>query len=136
MMMRGFLLVGLMSLVAACATGLQTGAGGISLSAQPQALAAGETITLTLRNDSPGDVGYNLCSSTLEQRVGEGWQPVATDRVCTMELRTLAPGQVATYPMELPAAATAGEYRYVTAVELMEMGTRGGVQSEVFRIAE
>lgn len=133
-MMRGLLLAGAVSFLAACASGLQTGAGGISLSLQPQAVAAGETITLTLRNDSSADVGYNLCSSTLEQRVGDAWQPVATDRVCTMELRTLPPGQVTTYPMEIPAQAAAGEYRYVTAVELMEMGTRGGVQSDGFRI--
>lgn len=134
MTMRGFLLVGAVSLFAACASGLQTGAGGISLNVQPEAIAAGETITLTLRNDSPGDVGYNLCSSTLEQRGEDGWQPVATDRVCTMELRTLTAGQVTTYPMEVPSDAEAGEFRYVTAVELMEVGTRGGVQSGVFRI--
>lgn len=133
--MRGILLGGMLLLMTGCAAGLQNGTGGVSLSVEPETTEAGATITMILRNDSPAAVGYNLCSSTLEQRLDGAWQPVMTDRVCTLELRTLAAGQVTTYPMELPADLGGGEYRFITAVEFMEMGTRGGVQSGTFRIS-
>jgi len=43
---------------------------------------------------------------------------VPTDEVCTMEWRTLPAGQDATFEKRLPDNLPAGEYRYVTAVEI------------------
>ena len=50
------------------------------------------SLELLLRNGSAQAIGYNLCASTLERRSGDGWQPVASQRVCTMELRLLGRG--------------------------------------------
>ncbi len=50
--------------------------------------------------------------------------PVRTDRVCTLELRTIESGRVATYPYQLPASVMPGTYRFSTTVERMQSGTR------------
>ena len=74
-------------------------------------------IVLTLRNESPATVGYNLCSSTLERRAGGSWQTVPEEIVCTRELRTLPPSGSATFDRHVPRTLAPGEYRFVTQVE-------------------
>jgi len=98
----------------------------VALSAAPATTTEGSTVTLTLRNGSGEQIGYNLCTSALETSAG---QPVPSSRVCTMELRTLEPGKTATYPYELPVNMTAGNYRFVTQVEWMGSGRRSAVRS-------
>ena len=68
------------------------------------------SLELSLRNGSAQAIGYNLCASNLERRSGGGWQPVASQRICTMELRSLAPGGEARYRVSL-ADVPPGEYR-------------------------
>ena len=75
-----------------------------------QAQVAGRSLELRLRNDSAQAVGYNLCASSLERKVGQSWQPVASQRICTMELRSLPPGQEARYSLVLEQLPP-GEYR-------------------------
>lgn len=106
-------------------------ASGITLSAAPAQAAAGATMTLTLRNGSRSEAGYNLCTSGLENAAGV---PVASDRVCTMELRMLAPGGSATYAYELPDRLAAGTYRFITNLERMDAGTRAVVRSNTFEV--
>jgi len=107
----------------------------VRLSVQPTALPAGDSITLVLSNRSSGMLGYNLCTSELERRMGaEEWRAVPSDRVCTMELRTLAAGEDARYRLDLPSGLAPGEYRFLTAVERLEAGERGSVRSDVFRV--
>ncbi|HXG59302.1 MAG TPA: hypothetical protein VNL91_09790 [Thermoanaerobaculia bacterium] len=78
---------------------------------------SGGAVRLTLVNESAAAVGYNLCQSRLQRRSGRDWTPVQTGEVCTMELRSLPPGQRAIFDKTLPPALPAGEYRYVTSVE-------------------
>lgn len=104
---------------------------GFTLSAAPASAAAGATMTLTLRNGSRSQGGYNLCTSGLETAAGV---PVASDRMCTMELRTLAPGTSATYAYEIPARLAGGSYRFVTNVERMNAGARTIVRSNNFEV--
>jgi hypothetical protein len=80
----------------------------------------GDTITVTLSNRSSGDVGYNLCPSRLEQRSGSSWVhvPPVPERVCTMELRLLPPGQAASARLVYVRPLPQGEYRVTTGVEL------------------
>lgn len=89
---------------------------GVSLAATPTATR--DSILLTLRNESAQPVGYNLCSSAVERRAGTDWQNQPTDRVCTMELRTLSAGEQATFTTTLPAGATPGDYRFVARVAI------------------
>lgn len=67
-------------------------------------------LELVLRNGSAKPIGYNLCTSNLERRSGAAWQAVASERICTMELRSLAPGGEARYRLALEGVP-AGEYR-------------------------
>ncbi|HET7817509.1 MAG TPA: hypothetical protein VFK58_08030 [Sphingomicrobium sp.] len=89
--------------------------GTISLTAAPARARAGETMTLTLRNGSRQQIGYNLCTSRLETA---GGRSVPSDRVCTMELRLLGAAQVANYRYDLPARLAAGGYRFATGIDI------------------
>ncbi len=100
--------------------------GEAKLSASPQQVAQAATVTLALANGTTEPLGYNLCTSVLLASDGS---PVRGDRVCTMELRTLEPGNTATYPYELPASVGPGSYRFSTSVERMRSGTRTAVTS-------
>lgn len=121
-------------LFAACAPSVQNGGAGsdISLDVVPEEARAGATVELVLANETSGSIGYNLCTSSLERRTSGGWAGVQTDRVCTMELRTLAAGETARYPYDLPTDLPEGEFRFLTTVELMDEGGRQTVWSEPF----
>jgi hypothetical protein len=95
---------------------------------------ATDRVRLILQNGYNGPVGYNLCSSGLERRSGASWQPVPTDEVCTMEIRTLPGGQDATFEKRLPPSLSAGEYRYVTSVEIPFPGQMTRIASPGFRV--
>lgn len=151
--MRTFTAMLMIAIAAACQSGSEGGADAgaegrppapdvtpeppasdVVLRVEPDRTAPGETVELVLHNGSQGGIGYNLCTSALERRVGEGWEPVPSDRVCTMELRMLEPGQDARYPLELPQDLAAGTYRASTNVERMETGAREGVTSNTFEV--
>lgn len=105
--------------------------GSVSLSAAPARAAAGSAMTLTLRNGSSQTIGYNLCTSGLLTSAGT---PVPSDRVCTMELRTLKPAASATYAWELPTDLAAGRYRFTTGIDGMSSNRRGSIQSNIFEV--
>lgn len=106
-------------------------ATSVTFSAAPSRVAAGATMNLTLSNGSRQQVGYNLCTSAIETSAGRS---VPTDRICTLELRTLNPGQRATYSYELPDRLSAGNYRFSTGIEWMDAGTRTVVRSNGFEV--
>lgn len=120
----------------ACTTlGSGEGSNGVALIVTPERAAPGDTITLVLRNDSQDELGYNLCTSSLHRRTGEGaWDPIASERVCTLELRSLSPRQRATLRLDLPQNLAPGTYRFETAVERLELSVRQTVTSEPFTL--
>lgn len=103
----------------------------VTLSASPESVRAGGTVTLRLANGSRQPVGYNLCTSALQTASGAA---VQSDRICTMELRTVAPGQSATYAYELPSSLAPGSYRFSTSIEWMAAGNRTSVTSNGIRV--
>jgi hypothetical protein len=120
-------------MMAACAmNGAATdgSSNGITLMA---ARSGQSGVTLTLQNDSPGPIGYNLCSSSLQRRAGGTWENVETGQVCTMEIRNLDSGGTATFEQTLPSGIGAGEYRYVTIVDAN--GSRVEVASNPFNVS-
>lgn len=131
-MKRLFVLLSLFALVLACAPALDT--GGLVLRTDRDRYAAGSAVVLTLSNGGATEVGYNLCSSTLERRTGSGWEAQRVDLVCTMELRGLAPGSSASFTHTLPAALAAGEYRYSTRVEERPGGAMRSVATDSFTV--
>jgi hypothetical protein len=105
--------------------------GNVTLAATPAETSAGATMSLTLRNGSRERIGYNLCTSAIVTSTGRS---VDSDRVCTMELRTLNSGASANYSYELPDDLADGTYRFVTQVERMESGGRSSIRSTGFRV--
>lgn len=120
-------------LLLACAP-TPDGAGDVRLNVEPESLSAGDSITLELSNGSAEAVGYNLCTSGLERLSGGEWQAVPSDRVCTMELRTLPGGERVRYELDLPSDLPAGEYRYRTRVERLDAGEGRMLRSGTFRV--
>jgi hypothetical protein len=108
----------------------------LDLQIAPPSPRPGDEITLTLMNNTAGSVGYNLCASALTREVGAEWQPVPSDRVCTMELRTLEPAQVDSFAFNLPGDLPGGVYRFQTNVEDLQAGTREEVATTIFLVAE
>ncbi|MDX1610049.1 MAG: hypothetical protein R3225_08010 [Halofilum sp. (in: g-proteobacteria)] len=97
---------------------------------------AGETATLRLRNPLAEPAGYNACTWTLERREADGWQtaPHEDERVCTMELRTLAAGESASPRFRFDERLPAGRYRLRLVLHALESDTREIRYSESFRI--
>lgn len=122
-------------LLCACSSSIQSGpAADVTLTATPGTVAAGDSLVLTLDNGTPGQIGYNLCASSLERQTADGWEVVPTDIVCTMELRILEAGQEASYPAALPTPLSPGQYRYNTSVQFMEANEGHRVTSNAFRV--
>jgi hypothetical protein len=128
------------ALLCACGTTGQDETGGeavatdITLRVAPVPATPGDSVSLTLHNGAAEAVGYNLCTSTLERRTGEGWEGVPDDRVCTMELRMLDPGQRADFPLQLQPDLTAGTYRFSTRIEWLASGTSDLLHTDEFRV--
>lgn len=100
----------------------------------PATVEPGDSVTLVLVNESSGAIGYNLCTSALQRQSGGEWQRVASERVCTLELRTLEPGNEDDYTLTLPEDLAAGEYRFITSIERMATGDRVGLTSEPIQV--
>jgi hypothetical protein len=124
----------LLILLSAC-SGMPAANGGatdeLRLTVSPDPASAGQMVTLTLHNGTAEEIGYNLCTSGLQREVDGSWQQVPEDRICTMELRLLPPGEEAIFPLELPATP-AGTYRYVNRLE--RGAAMQDVHGEPFRI--
>lgn len=95
----------------------QTGSADLELKVNERSYAAADTVRLQLVNRSTGEVGYNLCTTRLEHRRGGAWTVMPDDRVCTMELRLLAPADSAASERPLDRSLAAGEYRLVAVVD-------------------
>lgn len=109
-------------------------AGAVTLVVEPAQVAPGDSVTLRLTTTLGDSVGYNLCSSTLQRRLVNDWQPVPSDRICTMELRTLAPGDTARFTVRLSDGLDPGEYRYHLRVLKAQTDAMRDVSSGVFRV--
>lgn len=108
--------------------------GDVGLAVEPEVAQPGDSAVLLLRNGSGEAIGYNLCTSRLERRDEGDWVRLPPDRVCTMELRTLPPGEVARYPLELPADLAPGSYRYLAMIARLEARSRDTVVTERFEV--
>jgi hypothetical protein len=109
---------------------------GISLHVQPETARAGQPVVLALVNEhAPEQLGYNLCTSQLEHhRDNDEWEPVPSDRVCTMELSILDPDKTARFKFKLPEQLAAGDYRAVTIVHVLQTDDRLEVITNPIRV--
>ena len=100
-----------------------SGLGGVTFRTDATAYRPGDTVTVRLENESGGEVGYNLCFSTLQHSDDGRWLDVdrggTGDAVfCTSILLGLEPGDSVESQLTVPAGAEAGEYRVQTSVEV------------------
>jgi hypothetical protein len=107
---------------------------GVALAVSPSESSPGDSVTVTLTTTRERGVGYNLCAGTLEHRTGDTWQPLPPNRVCTMELRILQPGDEASFTLALEPSLGPGEYRYHVSVEQMDGTGMTAVRSDPFTV--
>jgi hypothetical protein len=101
--------------------GTQGPSGGSAEETSPAALVTDATtyrpdqsVTVRLVNRSRSSLVYNLCRASLERHVDDNdWRParLTLGDVCTAELRTLRPGQSASYSFRFDREHRRGEYR-------------------------
>ncbi len=122
-------------LMAACSSaGMQDTTADVNLSVEAVPALPGDSVTLVLENASETEVGYNLCPSTLVRQSSDEWIAVPSDRICTMELRMLQPGQSDRFTLTLPEDIAPGTYRFETMVERTDAGPRGPLLSAPFEV--
>lgn len=110
------------------------GTPGITFETQRPAYRRGDTATLILRNGTDDSLGYNLCGSSREIRTGGSWRRIPLQRICTLELRILAPGAETHYREPITAEWQPGEYRISASVERMRSGNRGQIHTPPFTV--
>lgn len=106
------------------------------VNAARQAYRPGEVATLVLDNPLDERVGYNACTWTLELHRDDGWAPAPheDERVCTMELHTLAAGDTAHTEFALDERLPDGRYRLRATLHRLDAGSRETYRSGTFRI--
>lgn len=104
--------------------------GEVTLTLDKSSYARGSTAVMTIRSRSEDTLGYNPCSNrSVERQEGRSWvKHPEPDRMCTMELRLLMPGQTQTANTDVPASLTAGTYR-ITLLLSRQRNQRPGEQA-------
>jgi hypothetical protein len=99
--------------------------GTVTLRTNAARYGPGDKPTLTLRNDTEGRVGYNLCFVFihLERREADTWKAVVASlgpegAGCTLPGYSLQRGETATGEVQLPSDLSVGTYRLTHRVEI------------------
>lgn len=102
------------------------GAAEVTLTLDRTSYSSGADVTMRIQNSGRDTLGYNPCSNrVVERQDGSSWTAVPEpNRMCTMELRLLNPGQTQTAGTDLPSPLPAGTYRI--ALTLGRQTTAGG----------
>jgi hypothetical protein len=116
---------------------VQDAPAGLAYTVQPVAAVPGGNATLTLHNGTGEPIGYNLCVGALERLGGGLWVPaLSSANSCPPLWHTLEPGQHASAEAALPAGLEAGDYRFVTKVDVPLGGwPEADVRSDPFTVA-
>ena len=111
------------------------GPDGLTLTADADAYARGDTAHFTLRNESDVTYGMGVLEcGTLERPAGDGWErsPEGNDRACIQIYRYLAPGE--TMEADLALDVSPGTYRFAHGVNDESTGTGETVATAPFRV--
>ncbi len=108
----------------------------VSIAVGQERYRPGGSVVVRLHNRSSEPLGFNACTWTLERRGEIGWRPAPREeeRRCTMELRTLAPGETARPEFVLRERLPAGRYRLRIALHRPDAGPRAVRRTGSFRI--
>lgn len=148
-MRNGFVTALLIVLSAACTAapigegaslGRDNAADGITFAAERDTYAPGDSITVSLTNETGSPVGHNLCFAylALEHWSGAEWMPVrvslapAPDFTCGAIQWQMPPGAQATGRAFLPHTLSPGTYRISAQVDVA--GERRRVITDPFTV--
>jgi hypothetical protein len=108
----------------------------LTLATDAQSYAPGAPIVVRLSNGSRTRLGYNLCRASLDRNIDDDWRQVqpTLGEVCTAELRTLAPGQTATFSFRTDRQTRRGQYRIRSELNDAQGGTGVTALSNSFRV--
>lgn len=139
--MKSFLLLALVLVAAGCGTIPETASRTRAetepvLATERKQYQPGQVARLSLSNPLDERIGYNACTWTLELYHDDGWAPAPLEgeRMCTMELRTLGPGEVATPTFTLDERLPDGRYRFQAVLHRLDSESRQTHWSAAFRI--
>lgn len=93
-----------------------------------------DTVSLRLENTTNREIGYNLCSSTLQIEQGDDWRDIPSLKVCTAALYPLAPQQHDIEPYALDDTLAAGTYRFMSKIYLLESRANSKIYSNSFTV--
>lgn len=96
-----------------------TSGGGVTLTLDRTSYAKNAMVTLRIASQSRDTLGYNPCANrVVERQDGSQWVAYAEpERMCTMELRLLIPGETQTATTDLPGNVQAGTHRIVLTLQ-------------------
>jgi hypothetical protein len=87
----------------------------VTLTTDRSSYAPTDVVHVTLKNDSDGNVDYNLCAGDLELLTSQSWHQVERfpepPGVCVSNLLILSPGASIQVDAMIPANAANGHYR-------------------------
>lgn len=108
---------------------------GLTLTADKDAYARGETARLVLRNGgaATATTGVLECAQ-FERWTGSAWEtsPDGNDRACILLAAIVAPGEILTG--SVPIDVSAGSYRLTQSVSVEGAGTSVDVSTASFRV--
>ena len=108
-----------------------SGGDSVQVAVDERTYHPGETVALRLVNRTSLTLGYNACTRTLQRNAAGVWLTLPdSGRMCTMELRLLAPGAAQTATTLLQSQLTPGMYRLVLNLSpQLESARSGATQS-------
>ena len=112
-----------------------TGPDGLTLTADADSYARGDTARFTLRNGTDTTYGMGVLEcGTLERPAGGGWErsPEGNDRACIQIYRYLAPGE--TVEADIALDVSPGTYRFAHSVSREDGDTSETVTTEPFEV--
>jgi hypothetical protein len=129
--------VAMCCLMASCSSVTTPTVAEVDFFLNTQTFATGDTLVATLSNASRSAIGYNLCFTGLEQRVGGQWQTVSffgfpPGAACADIIQSLQPRDSAAYQHVIPATMGSGTYRLHITVEAPVGGASADVYSPRF----
>lgn len=131
-MMRSTVAALLATTVAACATNPPVAdpgdsrADGATVTTTASSYTPGSRVGLRITNNTGSTLGYNACTRTIEHNNNGNWSPIPEpNRMCTMQINLIEPGQTRSDATDLPNSMPVGTYRIVISMSRQE--TNGGV---------
>lgn len=103
---------------------------GVTVSTTASSYTPGSRVGLRITNNTSSTLGYNACTRTLEHETNGNWNPIPEpNRMCTMQITLIEPGQTRSDATDLPNSLPVGTYRIVISMSRQEPGASGAIMA-------